>query len=544
MMALLYETVPAFEDTWMECLGDLGRYRMAIEDDDIRDREVWTGVSRHWYSKALNKAPTAGRLYHHLAVLARPNALQQLFYYAKSLCVVTPFTQARESILTIFEPILNSDSARGPRKRPRLNRVFVKAHGLLFTDRDVDKFYLTVKEFLGLLDNQIGSVTRKFMELGYYIAAANTVAMLGFASKENPIIQALAEDTTKQPEVEISGEDRLAAWNSFERAKHLSNETLEIVLRRTGDPNVLPFIHVTLVFMHHLARRPHAMKLLEVSFPWQSLTIMLNTLTRQYQPSADVPHETLTRAEARLSEILVIDSRQSMSEALFCERDWEEITSQSTHWDEVKDLLRSVNWIDEIDENRKKVLASDWMNLAKKKMETIGRSLLIRVRDLLEKELGIDVLAYVDLPTFSCTDHDMMGIVMSQGLGKEQQQWDETIYKNARYCLDHARRQLRIARMVWQQIESTDFPLPYCDDVRPFPEDFAMRGFLWADGYYPVKWFANDKTDDEERYLEVVSMIEDRKVRILWLGRGIARLGNWLSYDSKLNWFSVAPGDN
>jgi hypothetical protein len=42
-MALLYETVPTFEDTWIECLGDLGRYRMAIEDDDIRDREVGLG---------------------------------------------------------------------------------------------------------------------------------------------------------------------------------------------------------------------------------------------------------------------------------------------------------------------------------------------------------------------------------------------------------------------------------------------------------------------------------------------------------------------
>jgi hypothetical protein len=36
MMTLLYETVPAFEDTWIECLGDLEWYRMAIEDDDIR----------------------------------------------------------------------------------------------------------------------------------------------------------------------------------------------------------------------------------------------------------------------------------------------------------------------------------------------------------------------------------------------------------------------------------------------------------------------------------------------------------------------------
>jgi hypothetical protein len=30
----------------IECLGYLGRYRMAIEDDDIRDREVWAGVVR------------------------------------------------------------------------------------------------------------------------------------------------------------------------------------------------------------------------------------------------------------------------------------------------------------------------------------------------------------------------------------------------------------------------------------------------------------------------------------------------------------------
>lgn len=43
--ALLYETVPAFGDTWIECLGDLGRYRMAIEDGGIGGREVWTGVS-------------------------------------------------------------------------------------------------------------------------------------------------------------------------------------------------------------------------------------------------------------------------------------------------------------------------------------------------------------------------------------------------------------------------------------------------------------------------------------------------------------------
>lgn len=45
MMALLYETVPALEDAWIECLGDLGSYRMAIEDDDIRDREFRSYIS-------------------------------------------------------------------------------------------------------------------------------------------------------------------------------------------------------------------------------------------------------------------------------------------------------------------------------------------------------------------------------------------------------------------------------------------------------------------------------------------------------------------
>lgn len=48
MMALLYETVPAFEVTWIQCLGDLGGYRMAIEDEDIRIKEIWVDVARSW----------------------------------------------------------------------------------------------------------------------------------------------------------------------------------------------------------------------------------------------------------------------------------------------------------------------------------------------------------------------------------------------------------------------------------------------------------------------------------------------------------------
>lgn len=132
MMALLYETVPAFEDTWIECLGDLGRYRMAIEDDDQRDRDVWSGVARFWYSKAADKTPDTGRLYHHLAILARPYTINQLSYYTRSLTCFTPFESARSSIMTLFDPLLNNRRL-DPLREPGSN--FIKVHAILFAEQ-------------------------------------------------------------------------------------------------------------------------------------------------------------------------------------------------------------------------------------------------------------------------------------------------------------------------------------------------------------------------------------------------------------------------
>lgn len=79
---------------------------MAIEDEDIRDREHWTVVSREWYSKASDMIPNVGRLCHHRAILAQPSALQQVFYYGRSLVAPIPFQSAKESIMTLFNPIL------------------------------------------------------------------------------------------------------------------------------------------------------------------------------------------------------------------------------------------------------------------------------------------------------------------------------------------------------------------------------------------------------------------------------------------------------
>lgn len=106
-MALLYETVPAFGDTWIECLGDVGRYRMAIEDEvnGTGDRKSWGAIARSWYTKAADKYSSTGRLYHHLEILARPNALSQLYYFSRSLTCINPFPSAREYIFTLMDAV-------------------------------------------------------------------------------------------------------------------------------------------------------------------------------------------------------------------------------------------------------------------------------------------------------------------------------------------------------------------------------------------------------------------------------------------------------
>lgn len=40
MMAWIMESVPSFEETWDECLRDLARYRVAIQEVEPRDRAI------------------------------------------------------------------------------------------------------------------------------------------------------------------------------------------------------------------------------------------------------------------------------------------------------------------------------------------------------------------------------------------------------------------------------------------------------------------------------------------------------------------------
>lgn len=333
MMSLLYETVPAFQNTWIECLGDLGRYRMAIEDEDIRDRENWTNVSKFWYTKAADNTPYTGRLYHHLAILARPNALQQLSLYARSLISEHIFANTRESILTLFNPFLGRSDA--VTHISPLDTFFVKAHALLFSKEQPDEFKSCQEGILELLDQHIGRVTAKWREQGAWTIISLMGALFDYGNdaplrraydtgfrKLNHQARARAQTQKEQvfdpqqppssnQDAKMEDVKDLNATDDKSRLFWDISHTLVIaittlVLRRQGDKNVLPYVHIWLAFLLSLTKvcsvdeqinAAYVTSALRQAIPRRELCCFLNTLSkldtvdRRYEVDAFVQPE-------------------------------------------------------------------------------------------------------------------------------------------------------------------------------------------------------------------------------------------------------------
>lgn len=302
---------------------DYAHVRMAIEDDDVRDREVWTAVSRHWYSRASDKAPTTGRLYHHLAILARPNIVAQLFYYAKSLCVPIPFNSTRESILTLFDPIMTGTHG----KLHPVDRALVKCHGTFFTGKGTAELEKARNEFLFNLDLAVAKGAPRWLESGYQIAVSNICALLDYGLATNVLMRAIYASTKPPPMPKIVVADEPASTESRADSsepqkpanaddEHVPNTTVEaevdlvylakrfkevlqfventdaVVLLRLGDLNILSSLNVRLMFLHQMAilkgqggseLKISAMSHLETSFPWHLLTLCMNSFALGFE---------------------------------------------------------------------------------------------------------------------------------------------------------------------------------------------------------------------------------------------------------------------
>jgi hypothetical protein len=275
---------------------------MAVEDEDPKDREIWANVARYWYCKAADKMPNTGRLYHHLAILARGNPLQQLYLYSRSLTSAQPFASARESIQSLLEPSIKEEKLYFPES----DIAFVKVHASLFY-RKFDAFHETLEKFHSLLDPQINKLTAKWREYGVYIAASNIGAMFDFGQR-NFLTQLFEIGNFINNSTSIDSDDQLArlqklkdpivlhdsASLSFKYSSDLFFSTLEIILQRPYDKNCQPFLHVCLAFIQTLlsfrkeqcwTHLPNESKYVVRLFlrrtPWQAVADCFNTSIKQ-----------------------------------------------------------------------------------------------------------------------------------------------------------------------------------------------------------------------------------------------------------------------
>ena len=311
---------------------------------------------------------------------------------------------------------------------------YIKAHALLFERLSLDDFNQAMTEFTNNLDNHIGRVTAKWKEQGVYIAVTNVSGWFDYGVDDNALRQVyltelseksknspLPEDQLRTaspadqldptlpviPEHELlSCVNALSSQDHFSHAKRLTNDTFALVLRRIGDKNVLPHVHIMLSFLTTFASNPYVSHLLSDT-PWAELVAFLNTLVKTES----------------------------------------QIQSQS------------------------------------------------------------------------------------QAQNVSQPQNIDTLFSTTVFPNDGER-----------------------SDELPLPEDYLVRGLIWAHDYFPKKWFEREH-DEEERYLELASTVKSRMERVLRLGHKLSTVSTpshdhgtllirsqynrWISYDSVSHSFSV-----
>jgi hypothetical protein len=265
MMSLLLETVPGFTDTWIECLGDLARYRMAIEEDR-EIHTVWGGVAGRWYVKAADRHPQVGRLYHHSGILERPS-LRKFYLYGRALTSVFPFLNAKESLSTLCTPIVEDERAlrKGSKSADALVICF---HARGFLSQKTELVGQACSAALTMLEAQSEDSIGAF---GVPLAVTNISALLGFGSSNNVYRHwfdaALNQDTldSKLPPGHSAGLQSASGFTALgldelqrpaeiilDFCYHSFNSIIRRTPRRENLPTLLPYVHVMLVFIKSL----------------------------------------------------------------------------------------------------------------------------------------------------------------------------------------------------------------------------------------------------------------------------------------------------
>ena len=258
-------------------------------------------VACYWYHQAADKNQSVGRIQHHLAVLAHPEMLQQLFYYTKSLVSVHPFPSAVESAMLLFHPLLNAPK---PLNQPIVASTFVTAHGHLLTQKptlsglNVTVLVAQTCEFLQHLDMYIGRLGVNFRLHGAYMSLSNFAAIFQYGAADTVIPGEFKQGSglLEPSEAYCTASERWIAVEKVDaiEAEFVENkqpssqlifygsfltfQTFSAILGHMGNKNVYPAVHASLAFIWCMALNHASMKHIKVAVPWQKLTTFLNTL--------------------------------------------------------------------------------------------------------------------------------------------------------------------------------------------------------------------------------------------------------------------------
>ena len=206
--------------------------------------------------------------------------------------------------MTLFNPILEGKDS--PHLRPTSAEfIFIKAHGLLFTGKSSRDYKACVDQLVvqGKIDALINTPDLKFREgVGAFIAVSNITALLQYGATHNKsgsksVLRRAyeaersrreppkAKESTssakapKSPASEsLSEADVRSSRSSIELAAPLAFGVLRVGLRRHGDPNVFPMLHVYLAFIWSLCETPGTLEHIEPYIPWQEIVEFFNEL--------------------------------------------------------------------------------------------------------------------------------------------------------------------------------------------------------------------------------------------------------------------------
>ncbi|KAK1479042.1 hypothetical protein CCUS01_16423 [Colletotrichum cuscutae] len=470
--ALLYETVPAFKGTWIECLGDLGTYRMAINDNDLRDREVSTSMTRYWYSKASVESPSIGRLYHKLATFAKPNTLERLFFYTKSLCVRAPFIEAR-SLMTFFDrnndeisdmPILSTCSLEC-KEAPSMELTNEVIESLNLDGLDAGTEELDRLESASIM---VDASEADLEDLDFVMVeiTADDVNEVDLMQQESPYIITVALHDVDLDIIDIEAIDINTA---FVRAHDL------LFSGKHRDQ----FIAYSEAFTENLAA-----SICRSAEQGYQISIVLSCALLEYGNRSNPVMRAIQKRRPD-EEGLAADAIQSSDEIA-------PIPAQ-----------RFTDALEFVFRAHRAVLGLTGDDKASR--YSYMHVVLVFLHHLSQFP---GAMAYIEAKVPWSMICSFLNIAMES-------------------CSSV------------QNIKSDNSPTPVISSAQPLPEDFAQMGLLWAEEYYPDKWFTGKEIHTDEGGLPPDYMMQERVYRCLWLGCRLAESGSWLKYDKNLMRFQV-----